>query len=70
MTTQEEYIPYKEAERRFALSRTTLWRLVNRGDIQASKVGKAVRLNVSSIRDYLNHHPIQPQLPGFDDVDD
>ena len=44
-----EWITYKQAEEFSGLSRTTLWNLVGAGEIQAARVGRAVRINRASL---------------------
>lgn len=45
---------YRQAEEMAGLSRTTLWRLVRTGEIEAAKVGRAVRINLHSLDAYMN----------------
>ena len=55
---QEQPLPlwltYKEAERLYALSRTTLRALVADGTIKARNVGRAVRINRASLDAYMH----------------
>ena len=44
-----EWITYKEAEELSGLFRTTLWKLVGAGEIQAARIGRAVRINRASL---------------------
>ena len=44
---------YKQAEDHSGLSRTTLWRLVRAGEVEAAKVGRAVRINLESLDAYM-----------------
>jgi excisionase family DNA binding protein len=50
---QQEWINYPEAERYSGLSHTTLWRYVGRGDIKAAKIGRSVRINLRSLREFM-----------------
>lgn len=55
-TAQEvrpEWLRYPEAEKYSGLGRSTLWKLVRSGEIQAAKVGKAVRINRRSLDEYM-----------------
>jgi excisionase family DNA binding protein len=55
-TAQEvkpEWLRYPEAERYAGLGRSTLWKLVTSGEVQAAKVGKAVRISRRSIDEYM-----------------
>jgi excisionase family DNA binding protein len=56
---QPAWLRYPEAERFAGLGRSTLWKLVRSGDIQAAKVGKAVRINRRSLEEYMERqsHP-------------
>jgi excisionase family DNA binding protein len=47
------WVSYGEAQRLVGLGRTTLWRLAGAGDIKTAKVGRAVRINVESLFDYM-----------------
>jgi excisionase family DNA binding protein len=44
-----EWVTYKQAEEFSGLSRTTLWKLVSAGEIQAARIGRAVRINRASL---------------------
>ncbi len=48
-----EYVNYPNAERMTGLSRVTLWKHVKVGEIKASHVGRAVRINVESLRAFM-----------------
>jgi excisionase family DNA binding protein len=48
-----EWLRYPEAERYAGLGRSTLWKLVTSGEVQAAKVGKAVRISRRSIDEYM-----------------
>jgi excisionase family DNA binding protein len=48
-----EWVTYKQAEELSGLSRTTLWKLLNAGEIKAARIGRAVRLNRHSLDEYL-----------------
>ena len=47
------WVSYEEAQRLVGLGRTTLWRLARAGDIKTAKIGRAVRINVESLFDYM-----------------
>jgi excisionase family DNA binding protein len=53
---QPEWLRYPEAERYSGLGRSTLWKLITSGEVQAAKVGKAVRLNRRSLDEYMERH--------------
>jgi len=44
---------YRQAEELSGLSRTTLWRLISAGEVEAAKVGRAVRINLRSLDAYM-----------------
>lgn len=48
-----EWVTYRQAEEMSGLSRTTLWRLVSAGEVEAAKVGRAVRINRGSLDAYM-----------------
>ncbi len=50
---QAEYVNYPDAERMTGLSRITLWKHVKSGEIKAAHVGRAVRINVESLRAFM-----------------
>jgi excisionase family DNA binding protein len=50
---QPEWLRYPEAERYSGLGRSTLWKLVKDGHVDAAKVGKAVRINRRSLDEYM-----------------
>ncbi len=48
-----EWMTYRQAEELSGLSRTTLWRLVRADEVEAAKVGRAVRISRSSLDAYM-----------------
>ncbi len=54
---RREWLTYREATELVGLSRTTLWELVSDGRVQATKVGKAVRIDRRSLEDWMREHP-------------
>ena len=50
---QQEWVSYPEAQRYSGLSHTTLWRHVNSGDLKAARVGRSVRINLPSLREFM-----------------
>jgi len=55
---RREWLTYQEATELVGLSRTTLWELVSCGEVQATKVGKAVRINRRSLEGWMREHPL------------
>jgi excisionase family DNA binding protein len=49
-----EWVTYRQAEEIAGLSRTTLRKLVDQGDIKIRRVGRAVRINRESLDVYMN----------------
>ena len=54
LSSDREWITYREASEMSGLSRTTLWQLISAGEIRAAKVGKAVRISRCSLDQYLH----------------
>jgi excisionase family DNA binding protein len=50
---ESEWLTYREAQRLVGLGRTTLWRLAKSGEIEVSHVGRAARINRSSLIDFM-----------------
>ena len=50
---KSEWLTYQQAQRLVGLGRTTLWRLVSSGEIEAARVGRAVRVNRASLTAYM-----------------
>ena len=48
------WVSYRDAEVYCSLSRVTLWRLINEGEIKAARCGRAVRISVDSLDAYLS----------------
>jgi excisionase family DNA binding protein len=48
------WVNYRDAEVYCSLSRVTLWRLINEGEIKAARCGRAVRISVDSLDAYLS----------------
>ena len=47
------WLDYKQAEAYSSLSRTTLWELINRREIKAARVGRAVRIQRDSLDEFM-----------------
>ena len=50
---RSEWLDYKQAQLLTSLGRTTLWRLVSSGEIEAARAGRAVRISRSSLTAYM-----------------
>jgi excisionase family DNA binding protein len=53
---QTEWLTYRRAQEYTSLSRTVLWQLINAGEIQAARVGRAVRINRESLDEFMRRH--------------
>lgn len=51
------WISYFEAQRYTGLGRTKIWELVSAGEVEAAKVGRAVRISRESLEGYMKRHP-------------
>ena len=47
------WLDYKQAEAYSNLSRTTLWQLINARKIKAARVGRAVRIERTSLQAFM-----------------
>ena len=50
------WISYSEAQRYTGLGRTKLWELVSAGEVEAAKVGRAVRISRKSLEEYMKRN--------------
>jgi excisionase family DNA binding protein len=48
-----EWMNYPDAERHCGLSRQTIWRHVSAGEIDATHVGRAVRISRASVKSFM-----------------
>jgi excisionase family DNA binding protein len=58
-----EWLTYEQAHRLVGLGRTTLWRLANSDEIKTARVGRAVRINRSSLLTYMERCADDVQHP-------
>jgi excisionase family DNA binding protein len=58
---EREWLTYAEAEEIVGLSRVTLWKLVSAGEVEAAKMGRAVRLRWESLLSYMKRRPKAPR---------
>jgi excisionase family DNA binding protein len=59
MTTVDDeaaWISYSDAQRYSGLGRTKLWELVSAGEVEAAKIGRAVRISRESLEAYMRRH--------------
>lgn len=57
---EREWLTYAEAGQVVGLSRVTLWKLVSAGDVEAARIGRAVRINRESLTDYMKRSAKNP----------
>jgi excisionase family DNA binding protein len=50
---EREWLTYAEAGRMVGLSRVTLWKLICAGEVEAARIGRAVRINRESLTSYM-----------------
>ena len=53
-----EWLSYEEARRLVGLSRTTLYRLVESGTVKGARIGRSVRINRASLKEYMDRQVI------------
>ena len=51
--TAPAWLDYKQAQAYSSLSRTTFWGLMNRREIKAARVGRAVRIQRDSLEEFM-----------------
>ena len=62
---EREWLTYAEAGRVVGLSRVTLWKLVSAGEVEAARVGRAVRINRESLTAYMKRSATNPGASGI-----
>lgn len=58
-TVEREWFNYREAAEFSGLGRTTLWTLASTGQVQAAKVGTAVRFSRKSLQEFMERSRYQ-----------
>jgi excisionase family DNA binding protein len=53
VSPEREWLTYAEAGQMVGLSRVTLWKMVTAGDVEAARIGRAVRINRESLTGYM-----------------
>lgn len=53
VTVERSWYSYREAQEYAGIGRTKLWELVSSGKLQASKIGRSVRISKTSLDEYL-----------------
>ena len=62
---EREWLIYAEAGQMVGLSRVTLWKLVSAGDVEAARIGRAVRINRESLTAYMKRSAKNPAASGI-----
>jgi excisionase family DNA binding protein len=57
---EREWLTYAEAGQMVGLSRVTLWKLVSAGEVEAARIGRAVRINRESLTTYMKRSAASP----------
>jgi excisionase family DNA binding protein len=57
---EREWLTYAEAGQMVGLSRVTLWKLVSAGEVEAARVGRAVRISRESLTTYMRRSAASP----------
>jgi excisionase family DNA binding protein len=52
----EAWISYSNAQTYAGLGRTKLWQLVSTGEVEAAKIGRAVRISRLSLDEYMKRN--------------
>jgi excisionase family DNA binding protein len=50
------WISYSDAQKYAGLGRTKLWELVSAGEVEAAKIGRAVRISRPSLDEYMKRN--------------
>jgi excisionase family DNA binding protein len=56
------WLTYRDAEIYSSLSRTTLWKLITQNELEAARVGRAVRLSRASLDAYMKRSAAGPTI--------
>ena len=62
---EREWLTYAEAGRMVGLSRVTLWKMVSAGEVEAARVGRAVRISRESLTAYMKRSATKPATSGI-----
>jgi excisionase family DNA binding protein len=55
-TVEDAWLTYSEAQRFSGLGRTKLWETIASGEVEAAKVGRAVRISRRSLDEYMRRN--------------
>lgn len=60
MTLAPRWCSYKDVEELYNLSQSTVWRMIRRGDIRASRInGGTIRIDARSLEQYLEENVME-----------
>jgi excisionase family DNA binding protein len=62
---EREWLTYAEAGRMVGLFRVTLWKMVSAGEVEAARVGRAVRISRESLTAYMKRCAADPAASGI-----
>jgi excisionase family DNA binding protein len=65
VSPEREWLTYAEAGQMVGLSRVTLWKLVTADEVEAARIGRAVRINRESLTDYMKRSAKNPAASGI-----
>jgi excisionase family DNA binding protein len=65
VSPEREWLTYAEAGRMVGLSRVTLWKLVSADEVEAARIGRAVRINRESLTDFMKRSTKNPATSGI-----
>ena len=65
VSPEREWLTYAEAGQMVGLSRVTLWKLVSAGEVEAARIGRAVRINRESLTAYMKRSAKNPAASGI-----
>ena len=65
VSPEREWLTYAEAGRMVGLSRVTLWKMVSAEEVEAARIGRAVRINRESLTDYMKRSAKNPAASGI-----
>jgi excisionase family DNA binding protein len=65
VSPEREWLTYAEVGRMVGLSRVTLWKLVSTEEVEAARIGRAVRINRESLTDYMKRSAKNPAASGI-----
>ncbi|QCE35390.1 helix-turn-helix domain-containing protein [Acetobacteraceae bacterium] len=56
-TIQAEYLSLADVQEKYSLSRSSLYRILNEGKIEAIKIGRSTRIKASSVAEFFANAP-------------